>query len=71
MVRAWNGTVLDVQHNVGDKRKVSSAGGFKGKAGSGPGQPDVAVLSVCIAASWTGWPSEVHSNCKDFMVLSG
>ena len=55
----------------GTRGKPPAPGDFKGKAGSGPGQPDVAVVSMCVAGSWTGWPSEVHSNPKDPMVLSG
>ena len=42
-------------------------GDFQGEAGWGPGQPDLAVVSLFIAE--TGWPSEVPSNSKDSVVL--
>ena len=44
-------------------------GDFQGRAESGCGQPDGAVVSLCTAGSWTGWPSEVPSNSKDSTIL--
>jgi len=35
----------------------------------GPGQPDLAVVSRSLQGSWSRWPSEVPSNCKDSMIL--
>lgn len=37
----------------------------EGQGGSGPGQPDGAVLSLCPAESWNRWLLKVPSNAKD------
>lgn len=44
-------------------------GDIQGKAGSGPGLPDLAVHIPSSQGSWTGWLLKVPSNAKGSMIL--
>ena len=56
-VRHWN----SVDQRYG---RCLIPGDFQGEAGSGPGQPDLAVLFLCIAGE-LDLTSEIPSNTKD------